>query len=151
MSEKCQFHDDLKAEVDKQAAEADNFATWRAGISEKMNAVVDAVTRNANLTDKNTELTHEVKRCIIEIQLSLAKEYVSKDEFKNSIKNIEGCVEKVHERMDADAEKQQAEEKHRKEYTLRLLSVVFAGGAVTFAVVNWVIDLIQAAISGGAM
>ncbi len=151
MSEKCQFHDDLKAEVDKQAAEADNFAMWRAGISEKMNAVVDATNRNAGLTDKNTVLTYEVKKCINELSLSLAKEYVTKDELKKSIESIEGCVEKEHERMDTDATKQQAEEKHRKEYTLRLLAVVFAGGAVTFAVVSWVVGLVQAAIARGGM
>jgi hypothetical protein len=136
LAEKCPHHDDLKAEVDKQAGKAASSSEWQAAFSEKMGAIGSAIERNTNLTD-------EVKRCVNDINLALAKEYVTKADFNETCNEITTKITGIHARMDSEKRDRKKEEQARKEYNVRVLAAVFVGGGLLFAFIAWVVDMIR--------
>ena len=128
----CNNHDALTALVQANVV-------WQRGCEAKLDAMLESV-QEASKTQK------DIKQCLNDLALDLAKNYVTKQEFRDFADNSEGRIVKIHERLDKAVEARKKEEQAQRDYFLRVVAAVFAGGGLAFAVIQWFVGLL---LNGG--
>ena len=129
---KCDNHDALTALVQANMA-------WQRGCEAKLDAMLET-------GQENSRTQKDIMKCLNDLALDLAKNYVTKEEFRDFTDSSEQRIVKVHERLDKAAVQRKEDEQNQREYFVKVIAAVFAGGALAFAVVSWLVELI---LNGG--
>ena len=119
--ENCNGHDDVMRAISKYEAQM-------AACSVKMDTVIKQ-------SEQSAVVQREIKKCLNSLTLDLAKNYVTKQEFKDFIDNSEDRIIKVHERLD-----QAHRDLNGLLVKLLLLGVPLA--ALVWQVLRWIVDMI---------
>ena len=119
--ENCNGHDDVMRAISKYEAQM-------AACSVKMDTVIKQ-------SEQAATIQQEIKKCLNSLTLDLAKNYVTKQEFKDFIDNSEDRIIKVHERLD-----QAHRDLNGLLVKLLLLGVPLA--ALVWQVLRWIVDMI---------
>ncbi len=127
----CMFHEDLKAATTQHSKAAGEWARWQAMYEEKMSTLI-------NNQDQNLNLTKEVKKCVKETNLELARNYVGKEDMAAFIKETDKKFTTLNDKF-AQAQKE------TNIMLWKVITLVFPAGALAFAVVAWLVDMIRVA------
>ncbi len=138
----CSRHDETMQKIDHLSELMRSSLTMQAKMDEQL------ATISKRLDNHDSQLT-SINQCLAAIKLEMAQKYVTKDEFKKAGEDAENRIIRVHKRLDdwhenlAEYRKSEAERiDAEKGRTLKLLSAVFAGGALVFGIISWLVGLI---------
>ncbi len=124
MSEnKCNYHDDLKGEVSQMGDLARQHLQWQAGFEAKLDGLTDEVRA---LSAGQRELL----RCMTEIKVDLAKNYVTKDDFMSYCDDAEDRIVRIHQRLDEIG-------KYQRESLWRIILYFAPIAALIFTIITW--------------
>jgi len=132
--ENCNGHDDVMRAISKYEAQM-------AACSVKMDTVIKQ-------SEQAATIQREIKRCLNELTVELAKNYVTKQEFKEFTEGSEARIVRIHERLDTDARQRKKDEHSQREFFVKVIVAVFSGGALAFAVISWLVDYFR---NGGVL
>lgn len=125
---KCYYHDELKEDTARLADLVSSMLNCQAKFETQM--------ENTNKILVETQATQkEIKKCLNDLALNLARNYVSKDEFRAFTVQSEDRIVRIHSRLDA------ADEEAKKNLW-KVIGWAIPGGALIFGFISWLVSLI---------
>ena len=121
---KCVYHDDVKKDVSVTSDLARQHLHWQAGFEARMDALVEGIRQN-------NEGQKELKKCVNEIKVELAKNYVTKKEFSEYCETSEERIKEIHWRLNEIGQ-------YQRESLWRIILYFAPIAALIFTVITWV-------------
>ena len=121
--DKCQHHNDLKSEVAAMGDLARQHLAWQAGFEARMDALVEGIRQN-------NEGQKELKKCVNEIKVDLAKNYVTKKEFSEYCETSEERIITIHRRLEEIGQ-------YQRDSLWRIILYFAPVAALVFTVLTW--------------
>jgi len=128
LSEKCQYHDELKNEVTATGDLSRQHLNWQAGFEARLDALIEGVRQN-------NESQKEMQKCLNELTVNLAENYVGKREFADYCRDAEKRMVRVHQRLEAFSEDQ-------RKSLWKVISLFVPISAVVFSFVTWLFGVL---------
>ena len=121
--DKCGYHDDMKSDIQNISEFARSQVSWQASYEAKLDNLVGQVAAMV-------AMQADIKSCMNELAVNLAKNYVTKKEFGDYCASSEMRTVRLHERLDEIQREQKAS-------LWRVIGYVFPAGALVFGVIQW--------------